>query len=1032
MFQRSYCRIVMGMVGLLSTATLNAQTVSKTDTAAPKDACCREGNLLFGKQTTASSEESSKQNFASKATDGILSTRWCANGGSPNEWIQVDMEKPQSMASIRLHWEQEKNAYRYKVDVSKDAENWTTIIDQSRNRRQDRIVSHDFEPVVARYVRVVFLGSRSGSWGSLFECEAYAGKLPPLPESASQTPVTRASVADVKAPAEMEVRMFATPPEVNYPVCLTASVHGEVFVGVDEQGSLGKKPGGGRILKCVDTNGDGKADRIQVFAKVDHPRGLVYDQGQLWVLHPPFLSLYTDRDLDGVADESKILIEGISTDQVNKRGADHTTNGIRMGIDGWIYIAVGDFGFNHARGADGRVLSKRGGGIVRVRPDGGDMEIYAWGLRNVLDVSIDPYLNMFTRDNTNDGGGWNVRVTHILQGAQYGYPSLYKNFADELMPTLADYGGGSGCGSMFLHDPRWPKEFGSAAYTCDWGTSKVYRHRFPMDGPTFKADQDVFLDLPRPTDIDIDGSGRMYVSSWKDGGFDFTNENVGFVAQIIPRGFIPAVMPDLTTLPDSELAKWMSQGIAVPCLHVQRELLRRGNSSERMSAMMKLAADKSVPLAGRVAAIFTLKQWMGSQCHATLLGLAAQDDSIRSFALRALTDRLSECKDVPIDFLLEQLSDSSPQVRAQALISIARWGQHSPLPNTKGIADRILPLTSVLNSDGTQRTSSLSHELPDAQRVIPHLAVNALVTLNAWQSCIDALDSTFRPGALWALRQMHTQETVSALIQRLYRPIDPDTQAGVLEVLARLYFREGDYTKGDWWGTRPDTTGPYYDRQKWDQSDRIEKVLRGIQQSANDSLSQWINTQLQRHRIAFDGSPIDKPQTLESQSPIVIASFDPKDSRLIGNMDLNQAAAKTNGLPGNADKGKSLFTSQSCIACHTFSDGQTPKGPHLADIGKRYSKTELLESILKPNAKIAQGFESWQFLSEDGKVYTGFVVLESAESITIRQSTGIAVEIPRSEIEERKKQESSLMPKGLVDNLTPEQLADLIAYLQSL
>ncbi len=178
---------------------------------------------------------------------------------------------------------------------------------------------------------------------------------------------------------------------MNYPVCLTASPAGEVFVGIDEQGSLGKEAGRGRIVRAIDSDGDGVADKFNDFAKIDHPRGLVYDHGNLWVLHPPTLTLLVDRDGDGVSDEQKTLISNISTEQVNQRGADHTTNGIRMGIDGWIYIAVGDFGFVNATGTDGRSLSRRGGGIVRVRPDGTDMEVYSWGQRNILDVCIDRF-----------------------------------------------------------------------------------------------------------------------------------------------------------------------------------------------------------------------------------------------------------------------------------------------------------------------------------------------------------------------------------------------------------------------------------------------------------------------------------------------------------------------------------------------------------------------------------------------------------------------------------------------------------------
>lgn len=127
-----------------------------------------------------------------------------------------------------------------------------------------------------------------------------------------------------------------------------------------------------------------------------------------------------------------------------------------MGIDGWIYIAVGDFGFNKAVAKDGTTLSKRGGGVVRIRPDGTELEVYSWGQRNIVDIALDPFMNVFTRDNTNDGGGWDIRLSHVMQTANYGYPSLYMNFADEIMPPLADYGGGSGCGALYFQDDRWP------------------------------------------------------------------------------------------------------------------------------------------------------------------------------------------------------------------------------------------------------------------------------------------------------------------------------------------------------------------------------------------------------------------------------------------------------------------------------------------------------------------------------------------------------------------------------------------------
>ena len=268
----------------------------------------------------------------------------------------------------------------------------------------------------------------------------------------------------VKAPPGFRVTLFAAPPKVGYPVTLSVAPDGEVYVAVDEQGSLGRTPGGGRVLRCLDDDGDGKADRVNVFARMDHPRGLIAQDGKVWVLHPPFLSVFHDEDGDGVSDRQEVLVSGLTTSLIDERGGDHTTNGIRMGIDGWIYIAVGDYGFHGAKGKDGTTLSQRGGGILRVRPDGTELEVFATGLRNPFAIAIDPFLNLFTRDNTNDGAGWDVRVSHLIQTADYGYSQRFANFPDEIMPPLGAYGQGGGTGALFLKTIAGPSHIAVASY----------------------------------------------------------------------------------------------------------------------------------------------------------------------------------------------------------------------------------------------------------------------------------------------------------------------------------------------------------------------------------------------------------------------------------------------------------------------------------------------------------------------------------------------------------------------------------------
>jgi putative membrane-bound dehydrogenase-like protein len=828
----------------------------------------------------------------------------------------------------------------------------------------------------------------------------------------------------VKAPAGFDVSLFAAPPRVGYPVALAAARTGELFVAVDEQGSIGRTSGGGKILRCVDKDGDGKVDEVTVFARMDHPRGLIYQDGKLWVLHPPFLSVYHDGG-KGVADRSEILVTGLTSDMIDKRGGDHTTNGIRLGLDGWIYIAVGDYGCPEARGRDGSKVTMRGG-IVRVRPDGTDLEVFATGLRNPFDIGIDPFLNLFTRDNDdNRPGGWDIRVSHLLQGAYYGYSQHYANFPEEIMPPLGQFGGGSGTGTLFLQDERWPEKYRNVLFTGDWGRSEVYRHELRPSGPTFDLKQEVFLKIPRPTGIDLDSSGRLYVASWRGGeASTYVGPNVGFIARVTPTGLKATPSPDLKEADLAQLFLQLSGPNSVARLHGQREILRRGRNAETTEALGKLASDVKARLEGRVAAIFALKQLDGQESHATLLRLT-RDATVREFALRALTDRKKELAGLDRKPFVEALTDESPRVRAQALISLSRVGDGA-------VARAILPLTAR-PKDSVLPTRKPLHAQPDPDRVLPHLAVRALVSLNAVDACLEALDGPHAQGALWALRYLHVEKTVEGLIQKLRTVRSSEMRRQILATLIRLYHREAEY-KGVWWGIRPENAGPYYDAVEWQQSKRIGSVLTTAVLDADPETAAWLRAELVRHRVTLAGLP-GRPEVgpgAEKESPIVVRPADPRNPNQIGNLKYEAVTKRLLGARGNASRGKTLFKAQSCSACHTDADGQALKGPHLVDIGKRYSTAELAESILKPSAKIAQGFETWLFEMADGKVHTGFVVREGPKTVLIREATGIQRELKLAQIESRAIQKQSMMPEGLVNNLTPEELADLIAYLQSL
>ncbi|MFK7910866.1 MAG: HEAT repeat domain-containing protein [Akkermansiaceae bacterium] len=489
-------------------------------------------------------------------------------------------------------------------------------------------------------------------------------------------------------PPELETRVFSDTKMTPCPAVLAASPYGEVYVGVDLQGSVGKKPNMGYIAKLVDTDLDGKADKRTVFAKMDNPRGIVAIGDQLIVLHSiqkdgkienQQLSLYVDVDRDGVADgPAKPLVTNIGNSKYLKaRGADHSSNNIRLGIDGWIYISIGDFGFIDAQGIDGRKLSMHGGGVVRVRPDGTELETFIHGTRNIYDVSIDPFMNVVSRENNNDGVGWWTRFSHYIQSGQYGYPSLYMHFPEDIIPAIGEYGGGSGVGNLYFEEPGWPEKYNKTFMMADWGRSEIYIHRVTKDGASFTDKPEKFITSSQVTDLDVDGSGRMYVSAWDGAGFT-GNPNKGFVSIVTPKGWEYKKFPDLIKLSTQDLISILKSPSSTARVYTQQEILRR-NDTTILPHLLGLAKDKSASAEGRVAALYTLAQLVEAadmSPHDYLKKLSVFPD-LKEHCIRLMADRLKSAKNADVKFLTAALDDQDPRVQVAAAVALGRVGDHS-------------------------------------------------------------------------------------------------------------------------------------------------------------------------------------------------------------------------------------------------------------------------------------------------------------------------------------------------------------------
>ncbi|MES2872805.1 MAG: HEAT repeat domain-containing protein [Bacteroidota bacterium] len=831
-------------------------------------------------------------------------------------------------------------------------------------------------------------------------------------------------------PAEISVTHFAGSDLTPSPACLAVHANGAVFVGVDKIGSLGKTPGKGSIIKLIDSNNDGKVDSHTEFAMVDNPRGIIAIGDQVFVLYTTFsaetklatgmeLAVFKDKDRDGKADGPPTpLIQNISSPKfLQSRGTDHATNGIRMGIDGWIYIAVGDFGFHNAVDRSGTKLTMLGGGVVRVRPDGTEMEVYTHGLRNIYDVAIDPFMNIFTRDNTNDGGGWNIRFSHHIQTGEYGYPLLFKNFTEEILPALADLGGGSGTGALFMDDANWPEKYNKVPMMADWGTSMLSIHRVTADGASFLQKNEGFIKLAQITDLDIDGSGRLYLSAWDGAGYSGSPDK-GFIVRAVPKDWKYKAFPDLNKATLRELAMLLKSPGAVARLNAQQEMLSRPSKNVSKTAW-NIAADKSLPLEVRVAGIFTYAQAAAEKSTKNLLQLT-EDESVREFALRALTDRKGYVKDLPAAPFLKALNDKSARVQATAIVSLGRLGRREVIDALLGVSVPPSFRSPLANTEGP-------HATPNSSLINAHLAVRSLLSLNATEEAVKAIGSKNSALALWTLRYIHKPKAVEGLIAAYSKVSDPGLKKEILSTLSRLYKKEAPYQGEYWWSTRPDGHGPFYNTVEWESSPLIRQILVKEWNNASDSEKMFYTRLNDKHQMGI--SEFGSQETVASIEERVDLEAIKMKKGQIGNSSIEDVMLAIAEIKGNADLGKAVFLRQGCQACHSTSKSEPLKGPFMGQIGSIMNAEQIAESILKPNASISQGFATVLITTKAQRSFMGFVTAESAQSITLRDIGGGVRTLKTADIVSRKEMENSMMPEGLANSLSFEEFASLVNYL---
>lgn len=366
-----------------------------------------------------------------------------------------------------------------------------------------------------------------------------------------------------------------------------------------------------------------------------------------------------------------------------------------------------------------------------------------------------------------------------------------------------------------------------------------------------------------------------------------------------------------------------------------------------------------------------------------------------------------------------------PAMRIEAVEMLDTWAEPGELDR---VMNRYAPLDSRPQDDAAEAFGKHLGQIfvgSDKQVSAAIAAAVALDLKNVSHSLValahdGGRDAAVRSGALAAVVKLDGEQALE-LVNELLKDPQPEVRSQALDSLASL---------------APSTAVPELSRavgsessierqRAWDTLARIDSqpasdlIERGVADYIAGKLPAdvWLNVvEAAKERI-----PEFSLQSLQSYQQQLIES-DPL------------AKYRTSLHGGDVARGRDLFFNKSelsCVRCHRVAGQGGEVGPDLTSIGKSRDAAYLLQSIVDPDAKIAENFGTVILLTEDGQVLSGILRQETAQVIELIDAENRTLSVPVDEVVSRRQGKSS-MPADLLKYLDRRELRDLVAYLASL
>ncbi len=957
----------------------------------------------------------------------------------------------------------------------------------------------------------------------------------------------------LRTPPGVKVELFASEPLITNPAAIDVDTHGRVWVAEIRHYRRGPKKPSDSIKVLEDTDGDGRADRVTVFATgLLAPMSICVAGSKVYVATSPDLWVFEDRDGDLRADgPPRKLLTGFGG-----YNHDHGAHSLVLGPDHKWWMAHGDLGFD-VRGTDGSHIKYRWGAVIRGELDGSQLELVAWNFRNPYEVAIDSFGRAFLSDNDNDGN-FSVRICWIMPGGNYGWygrPPMLLSQRDLLLPPGVPFrqawhfrghvpghvpgtlvtGFGSPCGMCVYEGDAFEPAWRGAPWHADAGPRevRVYPHRrrgFGMEASVRNLMTTTGDKYFRPTDVCVAPDGSVFVSDWYDavvGGHAYNDPDRGRIFRLVPaEGKLARVgKPGPYRSVEDAILGLQNPNLATQFL--AREYLLQ-HKDQALPALKQLV--QSGRPHHRARALWVLDRLGGEARQVVLNHLRDEDPRFRALAVRILARHGKQYQRQ----LLVMSDDPSPAVRCEVLLAMPGMESAASLPVLKKMAEGYsgqdrYELEALLIAARGREKELFDHlarnpgqvlaryelfwglDRDQAARLLQQVAhrrkltpaqVDRLVMATAYDDSLPlgrVLLEQLLTGQLpveqrravldrlavklagpWKSLQQHAR-----LAQVLGKLLDdPALAAEALEVVRALKLQKL-MPAVERLVASPNAAQVVREKAldvlvevrqhdaaavllRWAQGDSPELrrlALRGLlalqdtrslrQLLLNDKLPAEVRRQVLQGLMQSTGGALALlqllrkdllPSGLKAQVLRLAVKHPDANVRMLYQdylppelrpRKLGQAIdpEKILALRGDPRRGERIFFESSaaqCQKCHRVHGRGGTLGPNLSQIGKKYDRRGLLETILQPSKAIAPEYYVYLAETTSGHLHAGFLVQRTDREIVLRDANDRLIRIPAGELERLERQPRSMMPELVLQDLSAQDAADLLAFLETL